>query len=75
MPWFAVMLFGYAFGSWLQLPAASRSRRSLRLCLALCVGFVLLRARWFLAKKRSRLNGHPALLLIAFPLLVLALCR
>lgn len=44
MPWFAVMLFGYAFGSWSQLTAANRSRRTLQLGLVLCASFVLLRA-------------------------------
>lgn len=44
VPWFAVMLFGYAYGSWLQLPAARRQRFTLRLGLTLSASFLLLRA-------------------------------
>jgi uncharacterized membrane protein len=44
LPWFAVMLFGYAYGRWLQLPVAARRRRTLALGLLSIAGFVGLRA-------------------------------
>lgn len=44
VPWCALMFFGYAYGSWLQLPAEQRRRRTLRLGAALSAAFVVLRA-------------------------------
>lgn len=43
LPWFVLMLWGYAFGAWMRLPREMRSKRSMQLGMALTAAFVALR--------------------------------
>jgi uncharacterized membrane protein len=43
LPWFVLMLWGYAFGAWMRLPRELRGRRSLQLGLVLTGAFLALR--------------------------------